>query len=52
MAPQYAAGLRVSGQLNLIVHLLQNQLVQLDLRVRDQVLTRQDHGPGTVQGQL
>lgn len=52
VGPQEAAALSVSGQLNLVVHLLQNSLVQLDLCVRDQVSTRQNHGPLMARGRL
>lgn len=45
VTPQEAAGLCGSGQKNLKVHLLQNPLIQLDLRVRHQVLAQQNHGP-------
>lgn len=41
---KYVAGFCVSGQLNLVVHLLQNPLVQLDLGVTDRVPTGQNHG--------
>lgn len=47
---QEAAGLCVTGQLDLIAHLLQNPLVQLDLSVWDRVSTCQNHGPMTARG--
>ena len=54
LCPQESAGLCVSGHVDLVVHLLQNPLIQLDLRVRGQVSTRQDHGPaaGAVRREL
>lgn len=43
LLPQEAAGLCKPGQMDLIVHLLQNPLVQPDLRIRRPVSTRQNY---------
>jgi len=44
------AGLGVSGQLDLVVQLLQDLLVQLDLGGGVRLATRQNHGPAPLGG--
>lgn len=50
--PQGPAGLCVSGQVDLIVHLLQDLLIQLDLSVGGEVSAGQNHSLVAAGGSL